>query len=131
MEVVGYCTIKKTATSGAGTEIDSFLGQDVRVMEFARDGGALVVNNKATAMAMFDKQDIYRSFECSMCGEVICPPKMSLVEQTLYVGKVMLRKGGYNNILKNMVIQASLMKGKLYDDFLFQMEREENFSEES
>lgn len=48
------------------------------------------------------------------------------MEQMMYVHKVTTRKGGYNNLLKNMVIQVSLMNGKLTDDFLFQKEREEN-----
>lgn len=127
MEVSGYCTINRNATTGRGENLQSFIGKDCRVMEFARDGGVLVINAEATGMAMFDKQDVYRKFECKVIGDVLCLPELNMMEQMMYVSKVTMRKGGYNNLLKNMVIQASLMKGKLNDDFLFQKEREENF----
>ena len=37
-----------------------------------------------------------------------------------YVAKAQQRKGGYNHLLRNMVIEASLMKSKFYDSFLWQ-----------
>lgn len=127
METVGYCTIKKDATTCKGTNNpERFIGKDCRVIEFAPDGGVLVLDSEATGLAMFDKQDVYRKFECSVSGDVICPPNMGMLEQMVYATKVMTRKGGYNQLLKGMVIQASLMKGKFTDDFLFQKEREEN-----
>lgn len=120
MDIQGYATIKRDAKTGVGPNIQTFLGQDVRVMEFASDGGVLVVNREATAAAMFDKEDVYRSFKCTVSGDVICPPGINLVEQMLYMGKVMQRKGGYNPLLKAMVIQASLAKGQFHDSFLWQ-----------
>jgi hypothetical protein len=126
MEVTGYCTISKNATTGRGENLQSFIGKDCRVFEFSTDGGVLVVNSEATGVAMFDKEDVVRKFECRVVGDVLCPPQLNVVEQMVYVAKVTMRKGGYNNLLKNMVIQASLAKGKLSDDFLFQKEREEN-----
>lgn len=120
MEIVGYCTIHKNATSGVGLELETFIGKDVRVIEFGWDGGVMVVNSSATGIATFDKKDVYRKFECRVVGEVLCPPDMDMMQQIIHSAKVMSRKGGYNQILKNMVIQMSLMKGKLTDDFLFQ-----------
>jgi hypothetical protein len=32
------------------------------------------------------------------------------------------RKGGYNGLVRNMVIEASLMKGKFHDSFLWAMQ---------
>lgn len=120
-EVVGYATIKKDATTGVSIDLPSFLGQDVRVLEFSKhDGSVLVVNREATALGTFEKEDVYRSFECSVIGDVICPPGLNFIEQIAYQVKVHSRKGGYVPLLKGMVIQASLMKGRLYDDFLFQ-----------
>lgn len=119
METVGYATIRKEATTGVGPEINSFLGQDVRVMEFAEDGGVLVINREATAMAMFEKQDVYRSFKCTVQGDYICPPGLDFLQQMEYSARCTLRKGGYNPTLKAMVIQASLMKGKFTDSFLW------------
>jgi hypothetical protein len=126
MELAGYCTISKNATTGRGSNLESFIGKDCRVMEFAADGGVLVINSEATSLASFDKVDVYRKFECKACGDVLCSPELDLVGQMIYATKVTTRKGGYNLLLKNMIIQASLMKGKLYDDFLFQKERYDN-----
>ena len=126
MEVVGYATIKKDAVVPSTLPMSEFQGQDVRVMEFDREGGALVVNAKATGIAHFDKEHIYRKFECGVQGDVLTPPGLNLVEQMMYVGKVMTRKGGYNGILRQMVVQASLMKGKFNDQFLFAVQQEED-----
>lgn len=122
MDVVGYCTIKKDATTGSGSKIDTFLGKDVRVMEFTPEGDVLVINQEATAMAMFDACDVVRKFKCCLSGDVICPPGLNLIEQMTYHAKVTMRKGGYNNLLRNMVIQASLHKGEFNDSFLFQQQ---------
>jgi hypothetical protein len=126
MEVQGYCTINRNATTGRGSELETFIGKDCRVMEFAQDGGVLVMNAQATAIASFDQVDVYRSFACRAVGDVLCPPDMTdPIAQIMYMTKVTTRKGGYNAMLRNMVIQASLMKGKFTDDLLFQTEREE------
>jgi len=131
MEVVGYCTLKKDAEGQSPLPMETFRGQDVRVLEFAEDGGALVINREATGIGMFDKEHISRRFECGVVGDVLTPPGLNMVEQTLYIGKVMTRKGGYNVILKQMVIQASLMKGKFNDQFLFAKQEEEDRMEKN
>ena len=128
MELVGYCTIKKDATTGKGIQNpEKFLGKDCRVMEFDQWGGVLVMSSDATALGMFDKEDVIRSFKCGVFGEYLTPPDIGMPEQMVYVSRLLSRKGGYNPILKGMVIAGSLMKGKFTDDFLFQKEREENF----
>ena len=126
MEVAGYATIKKDAVGQSPLPMSEFQGQDVRVFEFAVDGGALVINRAGTGIAMFDKEHIYRKFECGVVGNVLTPPGLNMVEQTMYVGKVLSRKGGYNELLRNMVIQASLMKGKFNDQFLFAVQQQED-----
>lgn len=126
MDIVGYCTIKSNATTGIGVDLQSFIGKDCRVMEFDSEGGVLALNREATAMAMFNKADIQRSFKCAVLGDVLTPPGLHFIEQTIYANKVLMRKGGYNNLLKNMVIVASLSREVLTDDFLFSVEREEN-----
>ena len=120
MEVVGYADIKKDATTGTSAiPISKFIDGPCRVMEFAEDGGVLVIDREAQGLAMFDKEDVYRKFKCGFCGEVVTPPNLSLTDKIIYAGKCMTRKGGYNNLLKQMVIQASLMKGEFYDHFLW------------
>ena len=120
MDVVGYCLIKKDATTGAAKNIDKFIGHRVRVMEFASDGGVLVISSDASEMAMFDACDVLRKFECTDDGNFIMPPKLDIICQMAYRVKAMSRKGGYVPLLREMVIQASLHKGEFNDGFLWQ-----------
>lgn len=120
MNIVGFVDIKRDATTCKGTETpDEFIGKTCPVMEFDTEGGVLVLNPKGTALAMFDKQDIYRSFKCGYTGGVVTPHDLDMMEQMMYVAKAQSRKGGYNNLLSNMVIQASLMKGEFHDSILW------------
>ncbi len=127
MDIVGYCDIKKDAKTCKWTKFpEKFIDQGaLRVMEFDQEGGVLALARDGSCLAMFDACDVYRKFECTVHSEYILPPKLDMLEQGIYVAKLMNRKGGYNNLLKAMVIQGSLMKGKYNDDFLFQIENEE------
>jgi hypothetical protein len=120
MEIVGYCTIHRDADCKfAMGKPEDWQNKDVRVMEFARDGGALVVSQNGQMMATFDKKDIYRSFRCSEFGEILTPPDLDFVQKAAYSVRATARKGGYAPILRQMIIQASLMKGTYYDHFLW------------
>ena len=120
MDIVGFVHINKNATTCKGAKNpNEFIGQTCPVMEFDREGGVLCFNPQGTALAMFDKEDVYRSFECSVQGDVICPPKQDMLSNMDYMTKCMMRKGGYNKLLSLMVIEASLMKGKFHDSFLW------------
>lgn len=126
MEVVGYCEIKKDATTCKGTEKpENYIGKLCRVMEFDQWGGVLVLNSAATGLAMFDACDVHRKFECKVAGEYLLPPGLNPIAEMEYMHRLMTRKGGYNTIVRQMVIGASLLKGKYNDDFLFQIERED------
>ena len=57
-----------------------------------------------------------------MQSDVVCPPKQDMLSNMAYVTKCMMRKGGYNKLLSRMVIEASLMKGKFTDNFLWQLQ---------
>lgn len=121
MEIVGYCQIKKDATSGrSAIALDEFKGKFVRVLEFGHDGCVLVIDGMATGLATFDKEDVVSKVNCSIFGEVVCPPNLNVIQKTAYVAKCLSRKGGYSSIFRNMVIAASLAKGEFYDDFLWQ-----------
>lgn len=123
MDIVGFAHIDKNATTCIGAKNpNEFIGQTCAVMEFDSEGGVLCLNPQGTALAMFDKQDVYRSFECTMQADVVCPPKQDMLSNMAYVTKCMMRKGGYNKLLSRMVIQASLMKGKFTDTFLWQLQ---------
>lgn len=122
-DIMGFAHIKKDATTCKGAKNPSeFLGQICAVIEFGVDDCVLVLNPQGNALAMFDKEDVFRSFKCIVSGNIICPPNQNSLDTILYVGKCIERKGGYNNLLKNMVIHASLVKGKFNDSFLWQLQ---------
>lgn len=121
MKIEGYCIINKNATTCKGAENpNEFIGKTCAIMSFGIDESVLVLNPQHTALAMFDKEDIYSKFKCGVINGVITPPGLSWIEQGHYVLKAQSRKGGYNHILANMVIVASLQKGEFYDIFLWQ-----------
>jgi len=123
MDIVGFAHIDKNATTCKGAKNpNEFIGQTCAVLEFDSEGGVLCLNPQGTALAMFDKQDIYRSFECTMQSDVVCPPKQDMLSNMAYVTKCMMRKGGYNKLLSRMVIESSLIKGKFTDTFLWQLQ---------
>lgn len=119
--VVGYCFIRPNATTCKGAKNpELFFNKMLRVMEFDPFGGVLVINNQSTELGMFDKEDISSSFKCEVFNEVILPPNLSFEEKAIYYSKTISRKGGYNDILKNMVIANSLRSNKFNDNFLWQ-----------
>lgn len=64
-DIVGFVHINKNATTCKGAKNPSeFIGQTCPVMEFGVDDCVLVLNPQSTALAMFDKEDVYRSFKC-------------------------------------------------------------------
>ena len=87
----------------------------------------MLIDSKSTGLATFDACDVNRKFECKVIGDILTPPEMNTIEQMVYITKVQTRKGGYNNLLKQMVIQASLMKGKFTDNILFAMQDHPEF----
>ena len=118
--IVGFVHIDKNATTCKGAENpNEFIGQTCAVMEFGVDGCVMVLNPQSTALAMFDKEDVYRSFKCGYSNGIVTPPFLDMMNQMIYVVKAQQRKGGYNRIVRNMVIEASLMKGKFTDGFLW------------
>jgi len=122
-DIVGFVHINKNATTCKGAKNpNEFIGQNCSVMEFDREGGVLCLNPQSSALAMFDKADVYRSFECGYLNGIVTPPNLEMMEQMMYVMKAQQRKGGYNEILRFMVIEASLMEGKFHDSFLWAMQ---------
>lgn len=119
MNIVGYCEINKDATTGNGLNLESFIGKTCRVIEFSSNGGVLVVNHHGTGLAMFDKEDIGRKFECEEMGEYIFAPGMNEMTKMCYMAKVSARKGGWAPILKQMIILHSLHKGQFNDSVLW------------
>jgi hypothetical protein len=122
-DIVGFVHINKNATTCKGAKNpNEFIGQTCAVMEFDSDGGVICLNPQGTALAMFDKQDVYRSFKCGYSNGIVTPPNLGMFEQIIYVSKAKKRKGGYNWLVRNMVIEASLMKNNFHDSFLWAMQ---------
>lgn len=121
MDIEGFVTIKKNATTCKGAlNPNEFIGKDCAVLSFGFDDSVLVLNPAGTALGMFEKEDVERKFKCSgLVSGVVCPPNLNQFEKLLYVTKALGRKGGYNNLVKNMVIQYSLMEGEFTDNFLW------------
>ena len=125
MEPVGFALIKKNPTTVIGTDhIQKFDSAVVQVMEFDRWGGILAISPDGSCLAMIDKEDIKSSFQCKIIGNFICPPNLGFFEEQMYCAKCLARKGGYNDLLRKMVIGASLHKGKFNDNFLWQLQDE-------
>ena len=122
-QIVGFAHINKNATTCKGAKNpNEFIGQTCAVMEFGVDDCVLVLNPQSTALAMFDKEDVYRSFKCGFSNGIVTPPDLDMLNQMMYVTKAQMRKGGYNSLVCNMVIEASLMKGQFSDSFLWAMQ---------
>ena len=122
-QIVGFARIKKEAPSCTGEKNPSeFTGQNCAVMEFGIDDCVLVLNPKSTALAMIDKEDVVASFKCGYINGVVTPPNLNIIEQMDYVIKAQMRKGGYNHIIREMVIAASLHKKQFNDRFIWELQ---------
>jgi|694.fasta_scaffold00438_4 hypothetical protein len=122
-KIVGFVHINKNATTCKGAKNPKeFIGQTCAVIEFGVDDSVLVLNPQSTALAMFEKKDVYRCFKCGYSNGIVTPPNLEFLEQMMYVDKAQQRKGGYDGLVRNMVIQLSLMKGKFNDGFLWEMQ---------
>ncbi|MDQ5928969.1 MAG: hypothetical protein QG594_747 [Bacteroidota bacterium] len=119
-DVIGFCYINENATTCKGAVRPAeFIGKRCPVMEFASDGGVLVLNPEGTALAMFDKQDVKCSFRCAYEDGVVIPPDLNFLDRIAYMQKAKSRKGGYNKIVTTLVIEASLIRGEFTDSLLW------------
>lgn len=125
-DVKGYAIIKQCATSISNVPIESFKGYPVRVLEFAPDGGVLVVNSEASGLAMFDKEDIHSKFECGEFNDFLIPPNLNdMMNKIHYISSVLIHKEnqpGFRdmNLIKKLIICQSLSQGKFTDTLYFQ-----------
>ena len=120
MDFVGYAEISKEAKIISVKTPNLFVGKVCRVLEFGVDS-VLVVDEGGEELAMFEYKGVKRSFKCGFVGNsAIIPPNLDPIQTLDYYCKLMSRKGGYNNLLRNMVIQLSLSKGVYCDNFLWQ-----------
>lgn len=118
--IKGFCEIKKDATTCKGAmNPKEFIGECLAVHDFGVDDCVLVLNRAGTALAMFDKEDVIKSFKCGYVDGIVTPPGLNFIEQMTYLMRVRNRKGGHSPILTQMVIQASLWANKFDDRILW------------
>jgi len=120
MDTAGYALLKKEADcSFSMGDPKDWQRETVRVVEFNDSGSILVVSRDAMKMGMFDAKDIHASFKCLDVSGVLIPPIKGEMEKMMEASKRMMRKGGYNDFIKQMVIAASLHRNEFNDGFLF------------
>ena len=125
-EVKGYAMISPKATTFTSTnKLEEFTKQPVRIHDINERGDVLVLNPEATALASVDACDVLSHFRCDVSGEFLLPPGLDILNQFAYATKLQMRKGGYNQTLRAMIVLNSLRKGKYDDAFIFQKENEE------
>lgn len=119
MSPQGYAVIKADSPGVSGVPLSNFYNDPVRVIEFARDGGVMVIDRGATGVASFDREHVVRSFKSTDCMGVLCPPGLQGVELVAYATRCLARQGGYNRTVRALVVAASLHRGEFTDSLLW------------
>lgn len=134
MEIKGFCKLKSLDNVFIGYDktsdpegynkiaLDSLHATFLPIMDVAVDNsGFLVLSPDGKALLDVQNLDsVSNYFMCTVSGDVILPPNISSLDKMILSGKRLSRKGGYNHIIRNMVIMNSLRLGEFNDDFLFQ-----------
>jgi hypothetical protein len=128
-DIVGFCTLVKSPSNKFVDNVAKFSGF-LRVLERNPEGDVLVLAKDGSELGMFKKTDLLSYFGCSFLNNVVCPPELGFLEATSFAVTRLQRKGGYNDLVRDMVIAYSLMKGSFDDDFLFHVEREQKKEDE-
>lgn len=121
-DIKGYCVLKNTnhIRGYAGDLKELQWPHCLRIIDIAVDNsGFLVLNPQGTALAdVYDMNDVYAYFFCNQFANILTPPNLSFIEQWQYATQrtALLISGQYD---RKLVICASLVNGKLTDDFLF------------
>lgn len=131
-DIKGYCLLKSTDRCFIGyreaenpvvySEIKMSLTRyPLRIVDVAvDDSGFLVLEPGGRALVdVRSMDDVDRYFLCDEFGGVLLPRGLLTEEKIVQSMRRMNRKGGYNDLLRKMVIAASLQKNEFNDDFLF------------
>jgi hypothetical protein len=122
MDPQGYAILKPSAdcTMAVGEPQNWLNPKAIHIaMELNdRSQSALLING--AEMGMFEYSDLQHYFRCDRQGEILLPPGLDMFEQMLYASLATQRNGGYNEIVKKMVIMASFHKNEFNDNFIWQ-----------
>lgn len=121
-DIKGYVLLKSDANCNfAMGKPSDWQNKVLRAMEINEDTkSVLVINSEATHMGMFKLEECERYFHCEVMNKVILPPNLNFMDKLLEFNKRVQRKGGYNDVIYNMVVMASLHSKEFNDKFLFQ-----------
>lgn len=120
MKTVGFVQVKYGATSCRGTAFpERYKGQICPVVEFFTDYSVLVKNEQHNELVTIESHDIYKLFRCRVQNDIIIPHNYSAAETIDYIERVKARPGGYNEKLKNIIINQSLWWGSFNDSILW------------
>jgi hypothetical protein len=125
MELQGFAMVSDSADfkNVMGTKED-WIGKPIMALELNdRTKSALLLNG--TNMGMFDYDDLIAHFQCQMVGDVLVPVGLNEIDKMLYHGLVIGRNGGYNTMVRQMVIMSSLHRREFSDNILWQKGQDE------
>lgn len=131
-DIKGYCLLKSTEHCFIGydekfdpvgyREIkESLVGRPIRIVDVAVDNSGFLVlaPNGRALVDVRSMDDVDHYFFCDEFAGVFLPCGLSNQEKMVQYIRRMYRKGGYNDLLRKMVIAASLHKNEFNDNFLF------------
>lgn len=85
------------------------------------NSGLLLIEPKGACIVdCQDMKDIRAWFQCDEVGDILLPPGLSEMQQLEECSIRYNRPGGYNQIIRSLVIASSLQSGEFDDKFLFQ-----------
>ncbi len=123
-DIKGYCQLKADAIGASINDMSEFRHKICRAMEINEDTkSVLVINPKATALGMFDMDQVVRYFRCDILSGVITPPDLNPMERFEYVARVMAYSVNQKrdmSLMRQFVIATSLAKGSFDDRPYFQ-----------
>lgn len=131
-DIKGYCILKSLDDVFVGWDRNSdpkgyeaicqrSVGTPLRILDVAVDNsGFLALDPQAVCLLDIRSMDsVSAHFLCGQYGDYLVPPGLDIQGRMAYALRCMTRKGGYNDILRRMVIAASLHSGEFDDRFLW------------
>jgi len=122
MEINGFFELNSDANlKFAMGENKIWINKIIKALEINEDTNSVLgLDDSGTQMGMFEMSDVKRYFHCQVTQGIIIPIGLNLVDSMIYMQKRIDRKGGYDAVVRALVIGCSLHKGAVDDKFLFQ-----------
>lgn len=131
-DIKGYCMLRGIDNTiiGVNERMQPTLYAEVRkliqtvplrIIDIAVDNsGFLCLEPGGRAICQVNSMtDVGAYFLCDSFANVLLPTGLNPVQKMAESARRLNRKGGYNDIVRKLVIAASIQKGEFYDNFLF------------